>query len=227
MTQPHERREQKTSAYSAYFGQHVPVDTTAGPVTVTLPPSNRVGEVAVRLVAGSNTLTVDGWGSETVDGSAASVMTLAGEARVFGSDGLGHWFTVASAPTEASLRALIQSELHSDVDAYIPLVASVNTVATSGAAQTIPDVSLYQMHDITLTANCTFTFPSNPKGKCFRLVIRQDAVGGRSCVWPANSKRSETFEISSEANSADSIIVFSVRSSMWGLAMEGHKYLAF
>ena len=46
-----------------------------------------------------------------------------------------------------------------------PIVENVNTVATSGAAQTIPDVTTDTLNFITLTANCTLTFPTAAAGK--------------------------------------------------------------
>ena len=52
-------------------------DTTAGNVTVTLPPAASVVgyEVVVRKDAGGNTLTYDGAGSETINGSATLAVT--------------------------------------------------------------------------------------------------------------------------------------------------------
>lgn len=65
-------------------------------------------------------------------------------------------------------------------------VENVNTVATSGAAQTIPDVTVATSSRIVLTAACTFTFPTLAAGKSFTLVLVQDATGGRTAVWPAS-----------------------------------------
>jgi len=66
---------------------------------------------------------------------------------------------------------------------------SVNTVAASGATQTIPDpVTAQTISRITLSANCTFTFPTPAAGKSFTLVLVQDATGSRSVTWPASAK---------------------------------------
>lgn len=59
----------------------------------------------------------------------------------------------------------------------------VNTVATSGAAQTL---QVEKINDITLTANCTFTFPTATAGKSLTLVLHQDTTP-RTVVWPANT----------------------------------------
>lgn len=64
-------------------------------------------------------------------------------------------------------------------------VETVNAVATSGAAQTLPDVTSATLHRITLTANCTLTFPAAAAGKSFTLVLVQDGTGGRTVTWPA------------------------------------------
>lgn len=73
----------------------------------------------------------------------------------------------------------------SDVGAA-PLVEGVNTVATSGAAQTIPAVTASTISKITLTANCTLTFPTAAAGKSFTLVLVQDGTGSRLVTWPAS-----------------------------------------
>lgn len=65
---------------------------------------------------------------------------------------------------------------------------SVNTVATSGTAQTIPDVTSSTVSRITLTGNCTFTFPTAAAGKSFTLVLVQDGTGSRTVTWPGTVK---------------------------------------
>jgi hypothetical protein len=63
---------------------------------------------------------------------------------------------------------------------------AVNTVAASGATYTVPDPVFYESHDITLSANCTFTFPTPVTGKKFMLQLRQDGTGTRLATWPAS-----------------------------------------
>lgn len=63
-----------------------------------------------------------------------------------------------------------------------------NTVVASGAAQAIPDVTTATLNRITLTANCTFTFPAAAAGKSFMVALVQDATGSRTATWPANVK---------------------------------------
>lgn len=66
---------------------------------------------------------------------------------------------------------------------------AVNTVATSGAAQTIPDPATTPNSHLTLTAaTCTLTFPTLAAGKSFTLALKQDATGGRLVTWPGSAK---------------------------------------
>ena len=64
------------------------------------------------------------------------------------------------------------------------------TNATSGAADTI-DLEDGNVHNVTLTANCTFTFsnpPATGTSGTFTLFINQDGTGSRTAVWPAAVK---------------------------------------
>jgi hypothetical protein len=56
-------------------------------------------------------------------------------------------------------------------------------VANTGTAYTIGARSLY---DLTLTGNCTFTFPTATAGRQFTLVLNQDATGSRTVTWPSS-----------------------------------------
>jgi hypothetical protein len=67
---------------------------------------------------------------------------------------------------------------------------TVSTNATSGIAATI-DLDNGNVHDLTLTANCTLTFsnpPATGKAGSFTLILRQDATGSRTVTWPASVK---------------------------------------
>lgn len=72
-----------------------------------------------------------------------------------------------------------------DVDSNIE---NVNTVAASGAAQTLPDVDVATIHRITLTASCSLTFPTAVAGKSFSLELVQDGTGSRTVTWPGTVK---------------------------------------
>ena len=61
-------------------------------------------------------------------------------------------------------------------------------VNASTAAYTVPDVFTATLFYITLTANCTFTFPQAMTGKNFAMALKQDATGSRTATWPATVK---------------------------------------
>ena len=65
-----------------------------------------------------------------------------------------------------------------------PLQTAVNTVAASGAAQTL---LIYEINRIVLSAACTFTFPTAVAGGSFELQVVQGASGGPFAVtWPGS-----------------------------------------
>lgn len=55
----------------------------------------------------------------------------------------------------------------------------------SGTAKTIPDSAVGGSINVTMTGNCTFTFPTAGAGKAFRLRLIQDGTGSRLATWPA------------------------------------------
>lgn len=68
------------------------------------------------------------------------------------------------------------------------LIETVNTVAVSGSALTLPAVTAATIHDVTLTANCTITLPTVTAGASFTVRLNQDSVGSRTVAWPASSR---------------------------------------
>ncbi len=91
---------------------------------------------------------------------------------------------------------------------------TVNTVAASGAAQTLPDLP---NHDITLTANCTLTFPAAAKGKTLNVVLRQDGTGSRLVTWPGTAKFASATAplLSTVASRVDVIQFLSIDGTNW------------
>jgi len=82
--------------------------------------------------------------------------------------------------TEGSLRASINGSgtfaLYNDYqEAYF--------TATTGSTYTIA-LSNGSIQELTLNANCTFSFPSPTAGKSFVIFLKQDAIGNRTATWP-------------------------------------------
>lgn len=56
--------------------------------------------------------------------------------------------------------------------------------ANTGAAYTI-NLGSGTIFNLTLTANCTYTFPAPDAGKQFTILQKQDATGSRTVTWPS------------------------------------------
>ena len=200
----------KIAAYNAQFGDLVPVNTTAGAVTVTLPEGVMIGEVAIRLQAGGNNLVIEGYGADTVDGAANVTLTQVGEGRYMVCDGAGAWTTLPGGPSVSGLA---------------PVVMTVNTVAAAGATETIPEPAVAGLNDITLTADCTFTFPAASKGKILRMVVRQDGTGGWDWIWPANTiVPGGALVVTQAANAIDYIEAVCVVEDVWMIYRPGAAF---
>ena len=90
----------QAAAYTALPNQLVPVDTTSGSVTITLPTGAPAGSlVAVKMITlgGSNTVTITAVAGDVFDkagGSATSTLSLLGQGKVLAYQG-GIWLTIA------------------------------------------------------------------------------------------------------------------------------------
>lgn len=73
-----------------------------------------------------------------------------------------------------------------DGEAFRVVGERLHTIAASGAALTL-EFSNGFVQDVTLTANCTFTFGSVIAGVSrLTLLLRQDATGSRTVTWPGS-----------------------------------------
>jgi hypothetical protein len=59
--------------------------------------------------------------------------------------------------------------------------------ANTSTAYTI-DLANGTVQILTLTGNCTFTFPTAAAGKSFIMLLKQDGTGSRTVTWPAAVK---------------------------------------
>ena len=66
---------------------------------------------------------------------------------------------------------------------YTEEVATANT----STAYTI-DLANGSVQILTLTGNCTFTFPTATAGRSFIMILKQDGTGSRTVTWPAAVK---------------------------------------
>ena len=98
--------------------------------------------------------------------------------------------------------------------------------ANSGATYTVLDpASNGTILYITLTANCTFTFPTPAVGKSFMLVLIQDATGARTTTFPATIRwpSGTTPTLTTTASKQDKFI-FTATSAVWLGSVAGLNY---
>jgi hypothetical protein len=97
-------------------------------------------------------------------------------------------------------------------------------VANTSTAFTL-DLANGTIFYLTLTGNCTFTFPAVALGKSFTLWLTQDATGGRTVTWPATVAHPGGVvpTITTTAGKSDKF-VFQAAGTKWTLAAAGQNY---
>jgi hypothetical protein len=96
--------------------------------------------------------------------------------------------------------------------------------ANTGTAYTI-DLANGTVQILTLTGNCTFTFPTATAGRSFILLLKQDGTGSRTVTWPAAVKwpGSTAPTITSTASRCDKYI-FTADGTNWLGSNAGQNY---
>jgi hypothetical protein len=104
---------------------------------------------------------------------------------------------------------------------YTEEVATANT----STAYTI-DLAGGSVQILTLTGNCTYTFPTPVAGKSFILVHKQDGTGSRTVTWPASVKwpAGTAPTLTSTASKADKFVFTAIDSSSWLGSVAGQNY---
>ena len=109
---------------------------------------------------------------------------------------------------EAALNCGDQEISQAELKDYSEAVGSGN----SGTSYDI-DLEDGNVHEVTLTDDCTFTFVNPPiagKAGSFTLILKQDATGSRATTWPASvlwSGDNAPF-LSTGANEVDVLTLF-------------------
>lgn len=105
-------------------------------------------------------------------------------------------------------------------DGYTEETVTANT----GTAYTI-DLANGTVQILTLTGNCTFTFPTATAGRSFILILKQDGTGSRTVTWPAAVKwpAGTAPTITSTASKADKYI-FTADGTNWIGSNAGQNY---
>ncbi len=101
--------------------------------------------------------------------------------------------------------------------------------AASGSTDTI-DLTDGNVHNVTLTANCTFTFsnpPASGTSGSFTLFLNQDGTGSRTATWPSEVKwAGGTAPTLTTTASRTDILVFTTidAGTIWYGAVSGQDF---
>jgi len=142
---------------------------------------------ALGLAIGTNVLAFDTNLQAFV--TAFTLPTADGTANyVLKTDGAGTLGFAASASGDVTLtgtQTLTNKTIEAGVftNGYTEEVATANT----STAYTI-DLAGGSVQVLTLTGNCTFTFPTATAGKGLTILLKQDGTGSRTVTWPASVK---------------------------------------
>ena len=133
----------------------------------------------------------------------------------------GDWvqINITDTSTDTLSNKTIQAGIFTN--GYTEEVSSANT----GTSYTI-NLDNGTLHILTLTGNCTFTFPSASSGKSFIVFLKQDGSGGRSATWPASVKwpSSTAPTLTSDPSKGDKF-VFTADGTYWWGSNAGQNYL--
>lgn len=72
------------------------------------------------------------------------------------------------------------------------------------------------LFNLTLTGNCTFTFPAATSGKQFTVLLKQDGTGSRVSTWPSSVRWADGVEpaFTAAANRTD-VVSFIADGTYW------------
>ena len=173
-------------------------------------------------------------GTNTVTLSAASSIATSFELKLPNADGTSGQAIVTDGTGNLSFSSTgdvtlsgTQTLTNKTIEAgtftngYTEEVATANT----STAYTI-DLANGSVQILTLTGNCTFTFPTATAGKSFILLLKQDGTGSRTVTWPAAVKwpGGTAPTITSTASKADKYVFTADNNSNWLGSTAGLNY---
>ena len=128
--------------------------------------------------------------------------------------------TLQTAGTNA-LSLVAGAVINPTVTNYTETLVTANT----GTAYTI-NITNGTVQYLTLTGNCTYTFPTPVAGKSFMLIQRQDGTGGRTVTWPATVDwpGATAPTLTSTANRVDKFVFTAIDGSNWLGSNAGQNY---
>jgi len=142
---------------------------------------------------------------------------------VKGDVGLGNVDNTSDATKNSASATLTNKTIEAGIfsNGYTEETATANT----STAYTI-DLANGSLQILTLTGNCTFTFPTATAGKGFTLLLLQDATGSRTATWPASVKwpAGTAPTITATASKGDKFVFVGDGTYWWG-SNAGQNYL--
>jgi len=184
-------------------------NSSATDYTITFPASTGT----VLTTATAVTVAQGGTGATTLTGIVKGNGTSAFTAATAGTDYVS--------PTGAETLTNKTIEAGTFTNGYTEETVTANT----STAYTI-DLANGTVQILTLTGNCTYTFPANTAGKSFLLVQKQDATGSRTVTWDSDVKwpASTAPTITGTASKAD-VFAFTCDGTYWYGRVIGQNYL--
>jgi hypothetical protein len=230
-----------------------PSTATAGAVTVagTLAVANGgTGTATPALVQGSGVTITGSWPNQTIaaTGSGGTVTAVS----VVSANGLAGSSSGGATPA-LTLSTSVTGVLKGNGTAISAAVAGTDYVTPTGTetltnktieagtftngyteetvtantstAYTI-DLANGTVQYLTLTGNCTYTFPTPVAGKSFILVQKQDGTGSRTVTWPASVDwpGATAPTLTSTASKADKFVFTAIDGSNWLGSVAGQNY---
>jgi hypothetical protein len=155
----------KTANYNAAAGDLVPVDTTSGNITITLPtaPADKT-QVGVKMVtqASTNHVTVNTGGSDVINktgGSTSGTVTLLNQFVIYQyASATGIWYAEDALPL-SGLDARYAATGDSRFTAMTLNTQTANYTAVLGDAGEMVEMNLAGANTLTIPPNSSVAFP--------------------------------------------------------------------
>ncbi len=144
--------------------------------------------------------------------------------KLYAKDSSGSVFVLADASSTGTGSVVKQTSPSIITPLILGGLTEDNITSNTGSSFTVTfDNGSVQF--LTLTASCSFTFPTATAGKSLTLHLKQDGVGGRTATWPASVKwpASTSPTLTSTAGKVD-IFTFSANGTSWFGSIFGQNY---